>query len=193
MRILAPKADCAQAGCSASYDGAQTDRAPPQERIRLLARARRSRLVKQSRGFSLIEITIAVAIVATLTALATVQLAPASEKMRVEAEAREIANILGNVRTRALTSGQPTAVTIDAAENRLIYGTPALERRLPATLALDVAPDGDGRRIRRIVFYPEGSASGGAFALAGRNHRVSVSVNWLTARITIGPEAANGG
>ena len=152
----------------------------------------RSHRQARARGFSLIEITIAVAMMASLTALATVQLAPASEKMRVEAEAREIASILGEVRTRALTSGQPAAVTIDAAENRLIYGQPALERRLPAMLALDVAPDGDGRRVQRIVFYPEGSASGGAFVLGGPTHRVSLSVNWLTARISVGPGASDG-
>lgn len=141
---------------------------------------------RRARGFSLIEMTIAIAIVASLTALAAMHLAPANEKLRVEAEVREIASVLSEVRTRALTTGVPGSIIIDAVRNRLVYGTPALERLLPESLALDVAPDGDGRREQRIVFYPEGGASGGAFVLSGRTHRVLISVDWLTGRITLG-------
>ncbi len=150
-----------------------------------------SRRRRLQRGFSLIEITIAVAILASLTALAAVQLSPASEKLRVEAEAREIASVLAEVRTRALTSGTPASIVIDQPENRLVYGNPALERRLPEMLALLVAADGDGVRIQRIVFYPEGGSTGGGFTLAGRNHSVGLAVNWLTGRITLRSGAAD--
>ncbi len=144
-------------------------------------------------GFSLLEITIAIAIVATLTALAATSLVPATGRMRLRAEVREIVGLMSDARTRAITTRQVSMIELDASNRRVFYGEPLLVRQLPATMSLRVAGEEGNRDRLRIVFYPEGSASGGAFAIDDRYRSIAVLVDWLTGRIAIDEERANAG
>jgi general secretion pathway protein H len=138
-------------------------------------------------GFSLIEITVAVVVLASLTGLAMAHLAPTTDRMRLRAEAREIAAIVAAQRTRAVVGQVPMAMTIDADRNTITYGSPALVRQLPATLAIAPArtTEGGGQARGRIVFFPEGGSSGGAFVLSSRSHSIVITVDWLTGRIAL--------
>ncbi len=148
---------------------------------------------RRARGFSLIEVTIAVAILAALTGLAATSLVPATERMRLRAEVREIVGLMGDARTRAITSRQVGVIELDAENRRIFYGEPVMVRQLPAVMSLRLG-DGDGNRARqRIVFYPEGSASGGVFAIGDHHRSLVVRIDWLTGRITIEGERANAG
>jgi general secretion pathway protein H len=151
------------------------------------ARERR-RNRRRERGFSLIEMIIAVALLATLTGLAAVSFAPASDRLRLRAEAREIVDLLHGQRTVAITSGRPTTVLLDPAESRLFYGDPALVRLLPPTLRMAATED-----LRRIVFYPEGGASGGHVVIHDQHRRLDITIDWLTGRITLSAEARHDG
>lgn len=145
---------------------------------------------RRARGFSLLEITIAIAILAGLTALAATQLAPATDRLRLTAEAREIANLAALVRTQALTSGAPTVIEIDADNNRIVYGEPPIARQLPASLMLLVAADAEGRRRRRVVFYPEGGSNGARFVIAASARQIAIEIDWLSGRIAISADVA---
>lgn len=148
---------------------------------------------KSARGFSLVEITIAVAILAALTGLAATSLVPATDRMRLRAEVREIVGLMGDARTRAITTRQTAVFELDAGNRRIVYGEPAMVRQLPALMALWVNGDEGSRDRQRIVFYPEGSASGGVFAVGDKNRSIVVRVDWLTGRISVDGERANAG
>jgi general secretion pathway protein H len=148
---------------------------------------------RRARGFSLVEITIAVAILAALTGLAATSLVPATDRMRLRAEVREIVGLMGDARTRAITTRSIAVFELDARNRRIFYGEPAMVRQLPALMSLQVNGDEGARDRQRIVFYPEGSASGGVFAIADRSRSIVVRVDWLTGRISIDGERANAG
>jgi general secretion pathway protein H len=137
--------------------------------------------------------TIAVAILAALTGLAATSLAPATDRMRLRAEVREIVGLMGDARTRAITTRSVAVFELDARNRRIFYGEPAMVRQLPALMSLQVSGDEGARERQRIVFYPEGSASGGVFAIADRNRSIVVRVDWLTGRISVDGERANAG
>lgn len=143
------------------------------------------------RGFSLFEMILAVACLASLTALAVTSLAPATDRMRLRAEVREISSLLGAARTRAIVTGQVAVVELDARGNSIISGAPAMVRQLPPSLSLRVTGDGETPNRQRIAFYPEGSASGGEFLIADRTRQIPIAVDWLTGRISIGAEIAD--
>jgi general secretion pathway protein H len=154
--------------------------------------ARRSKTRGSERGFSLLEITISVAFLASLTALAVTSLAPVTDRMRLRAEAREIANLIGAARTRAIVTGEVANVDLDAGHNHIVSGAPALIRQLPSSVLLRLAGgDGETGARQRIAFYPEGSASGGTFAIAGASRQIVIAVDWLTGRVSIGGEVAD--
>jgi general secretion pathway protein H len=146
-----------------------------------------------ARGFSLVEITIAVAILAALTGQAATSLMPATDRMRLRAEVREIVALMGDARTRAITTRQVGVIELDAGSARIFYGEPALVRQLPTMMSLRVTGEEGSRNRQRIVFYPEGSASGGAFEIADRNRSIVVRVDWLTGRISVDEGRANAG
>lgn len=146
-----------------------------------------------ARGFSLLEVTIAVACLAGLTALALTSLAPATDRMRLRAEAREIASLMGAARTRAIVTGAVAVMDFDARQNQIVSGNPAMVRQLPPTVSLRLDTTGSARDLQRIEFYPEGGSSGGMFALADRTRQIIVHIDWLTGRIEIAPEVVHGG
>jgi general secretion pathway protein H len=157
--------------------------------------AQRKALRHGQRGLSLIEMTVAVAIVATLAALATTSFAPSTGRARLEAEAREIASVLGDARTRAITSRVPVSIEVDPAKNRLVYGAPPIQRELPPGIRLRNRSRGEGVASsdrHRITFFPEGGASGGGVVVGDDRSAIMISVDWLTGRIVVGDLARAG-
>jgi len=144
-----------------------------------------------SRGFSLIEVTIAVAIVATLAAVAAVALRPATDRLRLEAEAREVEAILGALRTQAITRRVALGLRVARDGRAVTYGDPALTRTLPAAIGLRMIGEGEARRD--LVFFPEGGSTGGTLRLDDGRRAIVLSVAWLTGRISLTREAGRGG
>jgi type II secretory pathway pseudopilin PulG len=136
-------------------------------------------------------VTIAVAIVASLVAVAATALRPATDRMRLEAEAREMEAILGALRTQAITRRVAVGLRVARDGRAVTYGDPALTRTLPATIGLRMVGEGGARRD--LVFFPEGGATGGTLRLDDGRRAISLSVNGLTGRITLAREAGRGG
>lgn len=134
------------------------------------------------RGFSLLEILIVLAIVATVSGLGLASLQPARRASAVRAEALSLALWLEHQRGLGLTTRSARAVRIvPAARDGARGSLPSGSRGDGAVRSIDFLA-GEGAEV---TFYPDGSASGARLALAAGQRTATVTVDALTGRIAV--------
>ena len=125
----------------------------------------RSRAVPAEAGFTLLEMTVVIAVMGLIILLIVNNGPPTSHFLEEKAAAQHIAEVMRDSRGRAIAQGQPV---------------PFILPPVPAWLTVSVqSPDGG------IVFEPDGSATGGRVILASVGRRIAVSADWLTGKVQI--------
>lgn len=145
-------------------------------------------------GFSLLEIMIALVILALAVGVVGVGFARSSAGFRFDSAMQDLALSLREANARALRSGREIAVAIDVDGRRY-----QLQEDQPVAL-----PDGAGVRVISggqvmnaarqpvIIFYPNGGSSGGSITLTEQDRRATVSVDWLTGEVGVASGGADG-
>lgn len=145
-------------------------------------------------GFSLLEIMIALAILALAVGLVGIGFARSSAGFRFDAAVQDLSLSLREANARALRSGRDVAVVLDVTGRQY-----QLSQDQPVNL-----PDGAGVKVisggevmtttnkPAIIFYPNGGSSGGSVTLTEQDRAATVSVDWLTGAVTIASGGGNG-
>ena len=144
-------------------------------------------------GFSLLEIMVALAILALAVGLVGVGFARSSAGFRFDAATQDLALSLREANARALRSGREISVVIDVDGRRyqLQQDQPTA---LPEGAVVRVVSGGQVMTAARqpaIIFYPNGGSSGGAITLTEQDRSATVSVDWLTGAVGITNGGAN--
>lgn len=121
-------------------------------------------------GFTLVELLVALTLVALLAAVALPRV-QALLVPSIEQTTRRVALAVRDQRTAAMLSGRMVVVT-----------GAALVPLLPAGTVVEAAEPAEPG----ILFFPNGSSSGGRIVLAAWDGRRAVEVDWLTGRVTVG-------
>ncbi len=143
--------------------------------------------VDRHRGFSLIELLAALAVMGLALVLIAGYKAPWSRTLGLEGTAAEIASGLRLARSQAIADDRPVAFALDLAGHRYRVGA-AAARSLPARLSIALLTvDGEKRSATagEVRFNPDGSSTGGRITLADGPRQVAVGVDWLTGRVTV--------
>lgn len=138
-------------------------------------------------GFTVLEMLVALAIVAMAGALAVQLLRPRSPRLRLESSARALCGALRAARSRAIAISAEAVVTFDL--DAKTYSSPVGGLgRLPREIALrlNVAHDEAREDAGAIRFFPDGGATGGDVIMDLGGSRAEISVNWLTGGTTCG-------
>lgn len=188
MRISATGTDGAGAQARSVPDSVA---ARPPELPEALAFRREPRA--GSRGFTLIELIVALAVASLMLAMIPVAMGKALDAMRYRALVREVVGDLRMARNHAMLAGQPVRYVIDLPARRL--GVAENLREIPEGLEVDavVASAGIDQPGRgAILFYPDGSSTGGSIAIlrSAAGSGVRVRVDWLLGRVTQEPHGA---
>jgi general secretion pathway protein H len=80
-----------------------------------------------------------------------------------------------------------TALTLDLTRNVYYSRAANIERPLPDSVALELTVDvrdTDGKR-GTILFYPDGSSSGGEVRLTRNGRALEITTAWLNGYVTI--------
>jgi general secretion pathway protein H len=138
-------------------------------------------------GFTLIELLVVLAILAVAMAVMP-RLIEGLPGVRLRAAADEIAATLRNLHEEAILAGETTEMILDPKARTYRVSTAAGSHPLPQVVDeigfSPVAPGSSGPDAQAIRFYADGSASGGAIRLGHGDLAASISVDWLTGRVS---------
>jgi general secretion pathway protein H len=146
-----------------------------------------------ARGFTLVELMVALAIAALAIAVVPPSLQKLREGMAYRDTVRSVVTGLRAARERALVEGRETRFYVDLAGRR--YGPdPQALRALPESLQMHVIVAGiemseaSGQRLAAIRFLPQGGATGGSVdVLRPGVGGVRITVDWLSAAVSQTP------
>ena len=134
---------------------------------------------------------ILVLVVAALIAVVAIpNVQPAIASMELKSATRDVASALRHTRGQALSRGRVGEFILNV--NQHFYKVPGRQKSygLPSAVKLKLftadflMSEGQGS----IIFYPDGSASGGRVTLEGAGKTKLVDVNWLTGAVVIRDE-----
>lgn len=128
-----------------------------------------SRAGAAERGFTLFELLVVLTIGALLAGVALPQVRTLL-RPDIDRTSRSVALAIRDQRSMAMRTGTAAAVTADAIVPLLPRGT-------------ELVADGLGGN--GLLFFPNGTSTGGNVVLGAADGRRSVNVDWLTGRVTV--------
>jgi type II secretion system protein H len=134
------------------------------------------------RGFTLIELLVVIAILTMMAALLPVAFDRALPSRRVAVTAQRLVSALRDAQSDSLTRGKPVHLQFD--EQSGLRRASGRTVTFPASLHVSLA-DADGRPMRAITVYPDGSTIGARFEVSERSHRAFVAISGITGRIAL--------
>ena len=140
---------------------------------------RTSRAGNSTDGFTLLEMLVVMTIVVMLAA-AVPNLRFGTDQSHEEA-VREILSTLRQARAEAIRNAETTPVVFDLRQRR--FGMPGREKELAASINLTLRTAREARWAtgeQSIVFFPDGSASGGSIRVERGQETRTINVRWLT-------------
>lgn len=140
------------------------------------------------RGFTLMELMLALAILAAAAGLALPRISGSIERMEMKAAARELLSTMRLARAKAIAGHEQTKVEFDLAAHTFHVSGAGRKRDLPEAAKIDLFTTAEqvwGEDRGSILFYPDGSSSGGGVKISMGNVEYQVSVDWLTGRAAI--------
>ena len=136
-------------------------------------------------GFTLLELLVVITLLALTSTLVGINLG--GDRANLESIARTLVTDLRYVRSQAMVGNTDTALVVDLDNGAYYSGAARIERPLPASVTVELTVDvrdTDGKR-GSIVFYPDGSSSGGKVRLSRNGRSLQITTAWLNGYVTI--------
>jgi len=139
-----------------------------------------------TKGFTLLELLVVIMIVAFMTTIVGVNLR-GNQGANLESVGRTLIADLRYVRSKAMIDSADTAITIDVSGRNYFSQDSRINRSLPQGMSVVITVDENditGTK-GRIVFYPDGSSSGGKIKLIKDGRELEVVTTWLNGYVTM--------
>jgi len=143
------------------------------------------------RGFTFIEVTVVLIIIAIGTVLAVPMIEGRLESREVRRAARQVASTMTHARGEALSRGEPQEVLIDTEKNAIATTGWGRWAGLSERASIERVEGGQslGDGVVQILFYPNGSTSGASVLLTSRadrtRNRLIVHLDPLVGTLTV--------
>lgn len=143
-------------------------------------------------GMSLIELLVVLAIVSMAVATAIPSFRGPAKRVELQAIGHDLANRLRTARTSAISSGRPVGIIFDVQEHRYVSEYDQRAVSLPRDLLITITTARELSRRdggTRLVFFPDGSSTGGRIVLQRDRRQIVIGVEWLTGqtRVAVAP------
>ena len=144
-------------------------------------------------GFTLFEMLLTLALAAGLAALAAPNFGPAIDAARLKSASREVVSALRHARSLALRQRREIRFTMDIHQHVYSLSDRPKIHRLSGDIELklftaqsEVIDQGKGS----VLFFPDGSSTGGRVTLIAGQRKRLIDINWLTGLVTLTDEDA---
>ena len=139
-----------------------------------------------TKGFTLLELLVVIMIIALMTTVVGVNLR-GKQSADLDSVGRTLIADLRYVRSKALVNSTDTAITIDVSGKNYFSQDATISRSFPQEISVSITVD--EKNIAgskgRIVFYPDGSSSGGKIKLTSNGRELEVVTTWLNGYVTM--------
>lgn len=141
-------------------------------------------LPRYQQGFTLLELLITLVIATLLLSLVAPRLVAVIPSVQLKTETGKVVSWLKYARSRAVAEGIPVEVYPyqDETGAGLMQSGSNRRYRWPDSMNVELAAT---ERVPTILFFPNGSASGGEVRLQGAERQYRVKVDWLTGRVSV--------
>ena len=142
-------------------------------------------------GFTVIELIVVLSVLALAYALVAPSVIAVLDRPRLDNAARSVAVSLREARATAIKTFHNTWFTVAPDRRSWRAGGKTGTVAEGFDLSLErLTWDGDrsAGRAQAIIFFPDGSSTGGRILLTSRGRTRVVAVEWLTGRVSEGPE-----
>ena len=160
----------------------------PVRRLNPAARRGPTRNRAANNGWSLVEVLVVLAILALVAAVALPGTPILGRRPSISLVAADMAARLRAARSMAIAQNRDVSFALDT--DRRIYGVVGVgaPQTIPATIGLSVTT---ARTLIRensnalLVFFRDGTSTGGTIRLADQHQAVAIGVEWLTGAVHI--------
>lgn len=146
------------------------------------------RRVASSRGFSLLELIVVLAIGAGVFVLVLGVAPRGASSADLKASARALASGLRQAQSTAMATRRDAALTVDLQSREFTFTGGSRTHQLPEGIELKLLTaqtEVESERRGAIRFYADGSSTGGRITVAAGERHYFVDVDWLTGRVAI--------
>jgi general secretion pathway protein H len=143
---------------------------------------------RRDSGLTLIEMMVALAVIAGITAMAVPFLGKSRGTAAVRLAAREIAGELREARSNAVSHNRIELFAANVDDAAFQVKSAGETRHLPPGVAMTLYTTIDQvepARQATIRFYPDGSSTGGGVKLSQNGREIAILVDWLTGKARI--------
>lgn len=138
-----------------------------------------------ARGFTLIELIVVMAIIATAVALVVPQLS-SGEGVKLEAQVRDLMAVLNHARRASIIEGKSKTILLqhgsDASRPKLTQLPDRWESR---GAKLKWAKDNEFLGTLKVIFYPTGGCSGGTLLMTQYGIQARIEINSMTGKMQV--------
>ena len=160
----------------------------------------------KAQGFTLLELLVVIVLLILAISVTSVSIVSGQDGAHMRTSARQILSALRSARTQAITEGLEAGLRLGSQDQGAQISTPEnpgveyqIKHRsytvipddreiiLPDALSLYLTPANQPGLVSpgSILFYPDGSSSGGSLALSSPAGRMTIDVDWLTGEVTL--------
>ncbi|MEO1610476.1 MAG: prepilin-type N-terminal cleavage/methylation domain-containing protein, partial [Pseudomonadota bacterium] len=146
--------------------------------------------LKSTSGFTLLELLLVLAIIASVAAMSIAYLTPANRQISLKRISDVVTFKVRQARTKAMLQLSASKLFISLNPNAIwIEGEESKSFVFPADTELGVttARSHAGQDLAAIIFFPDGTSSGGEILLRRENKAIAIKIDWVTG----GPHVAN--
>ena len=138
-----------------------------------------------ARGFTLLELIVALFVIALAVGLVAPVVGRSTDTLRGRANVARFSAMLRHARDQAITTRRGHAVVIDPAGHRATIVAAPDEVRQTRVLSADLRVEATPPEALSVRFEPTGVSTGGDFRLTTGHMRFRVSVDQLTGRVRV--------
>jgi general secretion pathway protein H len=145
-------------------------------------------IVADDKGFSLLELVVALAIAAILFVVVVPAAMHREGRSELARSARDLGAALRLTRSRAIADDRPAALLVDVGNALYRPAGAARPSAFPrGTQVRLLTTEGEALSgtVGTIRFYPDGSSTGGGVILSLGHARYDVLVDWLTGGVSL--------